>query len=581
VQRSLVRSERLLAISAELGKALTPLQVARVLADHGAAVLGARAVMVGMIRPDGQTLEILAASGYSNELVDRFASVSIDVRLPITDAIRGREPVVLSTIEARREAYPELEDVRDLIGLKAMAMLPLMVDGRAVGGLGFHFDRELSMGEEERALMSALASQCAQALERTRLYEQEQRARREAEDAQKQTAQLYQLTAAVNRATTLEEVYDPALDAVRGALGVDRASVLLFDADGVIRFKAWRGLSEAYRQAVEGHSPWREDSLYAASLFVADVEQEPALEQYLPVFRAEQIRGVGFVPLMHQKLLGKFMIYSREPRYFSAHEVRLAEAIAAHVAQAVSRQRANADVQRLYLDAEAARHRAEAAAHARENLLAVVSHDLRNPLSSIMVSASRLGDKKEVDRRHADTIQRSALRMQRLIQDLLDLAAIDVNALPIEPEPVSAQLVLSQAIELLQPLAAEKNQQLELIDCAAELSVLADQDRILQVLSNVMGNAIKFAPVGGHVRVSVEERDEYAEFVVFDNGPGIMADDLPHIFERYWKSTPQALGGIGLGLSIAKGIIQAHGGLIWADADVESGAVIRFTLPRV
>ena len=578
-RRSLERSERLLAISVELAKALTPVDVARVVTEHGAVVMGASAVMAGVVRPDGEYLELLASSGYSGEVIERFASVRLDAPLPINDAIRRREPVLLPTLDDRRRAYPELEDVRELIGLKAMAMLPLMVDDRAVGGLGFHFDHELILGDEERALMSSLANQCAQALQRTQLYEQEQRARRAAEDAQRQTAQLYQLTASVNRAATLEEVYEPAIDTVQGALGVERASVLLFDSDGVMRFKAWRGLSHEYRLAVEGHSPWTADSPDPRSIFIADVEQDPTLAAYSEIFRKEKIRALGFVPLVHHKLLGKFMIYSAEPRVFSDHEVQLAEAIAVHVAQAVARQRASSDARQLYLDAEAARRKAEEAVQARENLLAVVSHDLRNPLSTILVSASRLGDKKETDRRHAETIQRSALRMRRLIEDLVDLAAIDVNALPIEPEVVDAGMLLTQALELLGPLAAEKRQQLAGVTLVAELKVLADPERILQVLSNVIGNAIKFAPVGGLVEVNVVAREGHAEFSIIDDGPGIAPADLPYIFERYWQSKPQVRGGIGLGLSIAKGIIQAHGGRIWAESGSRPGAIIRFTLP--
>jgi PAS domain S-box-containing protein len=154
---------------------------------------------------------------------------------------------------------------------------------------------------------------------------------------------LYELTSAVGGAETLEAVYQQALEALIGGLGADRASVLLFDPDGVMRFQAWRGLSDAYRRRTEGHSPWRRDETRAAPVLVPDVAAEPSLAPLADVILGEGIRALAFIPLAYgARLLGKFMVYFDRPHPFAPEEVRLAESIAGHIAHAVERKRAEA-----------------------------------------------------------------------------------------------------------------------------------------------------------------------------------------------------------------------------------------------
>ena len=151
---------------------------------------------------------------------------------------------------------------------------------------------------------------------------------------------LFRLAEHANLAERPSDVYQPAIDAITELLRVDRAAVLLFDDAGVMRFVAWRGLSQRYRAAVEGHTPWRRDSHDARPILVADVHQAEDLAGYRAVFDAERIRALGFVPLVHgDEVIGKFMIYDRVPRSLTEHEVALAQVVAAHVAQAVARGR--------------------------------------------------------------------------------------------------------------------------------------------------------------------------------------------------------------------------------------------------
>jgi signal transduction histidine kinase len=230
---------------------------------------------------------------------------------------------------------------------------------------------------------------------------------------------------------------------------------------------------------------------------------------------------------------------------------------------------------------------AEQAARSRQETVAVVSHDLKNPLATIQMAVSFLRDEivpadeaHSLERKQLDVIQRSAARMHRLIHDLLDTAAIEAGHFQLTRFPTTVYELLIDAIELLRPLAAAKRVEL-CADIAPGLpSVLADRERVLQVFSNIGGNAIKFTPQGGRVELQVSEQQGAVEFTIRDNGPGIAAEDLPHLFDRYWQARKATRVGTGLGLPIAKRIVEAHGGQIRATSELGLGSCFAFTVPR-
>src|SRR5262245_51173546 len=155
------------------------------------------------------------------------------------------------------------------------------------------------------------------------------------------------LMKAISKRRTVEDIYSAALDALRSGLGVDRASILLFDPDGVMRFKAFRGLSDTYRRAVEGHTPWTPDSPDPQPLWVPDVLADSSLKEFLPVFSAEDIRALAFIPLISlDRVIGKFMFYYNRPMSISDEELQLVSVIAAQVAFAVERTRSEEQARR-------------------------------------------------------------------------------------------------------------------------------------------------------------------------------------------------------------------------------------------
>jgi len=228
---------------------------------------------------------------------------------------------------------------------------------------------------------------------------------------------------------------------------------------------------------------------------------------------------------------------------------------------------------------EVSRQRAEAATRARDEVLATVSHDLRNPVGTIYTSASLLLDMPlppEAQQRQIEIIRRTAQRMDRLIMDLLDVSRMEAGRFSVDPAPEQLRTIIAEARELLGAIAAAKNVNL-VADVQDDSAIVrADRGRVLQVLSNLVGNAIKFTPEGGTVTISAHVDDGEVVLAVADTGPGIAPEHVPHIFDRFWHSGTG--GGSGLGLAIARGIVQAHGGQIWVESS-ERGALFRFTLP--
>ena len=228
---------------------------------------------------------------------------------------------------------------------------------------------------------------------------------------------------------------------------------------------------------------------------------------------------------------------------------------------------------------------AQDATRARDDLVAIVSHDLRNPVHTInMASAFLLEiappvDRRVTSRRQLEAIQRAAQRANRLISDLLDVAKIQAGGLAVELATVDVSSVVQEAFESASPLATAKKLTLDRSIDENIPPVSADRDRVLQVLGNLLGNAIKFTPVGGNVTVRAEHDGAEARFSVCDTGPGIPPDHVPHVFDRYWQAKSTAKLGTGLGLSIAKGIVEAHAGRIWVESEPGRGASFIFTLP--
>jgi PAS domain S-box-containing protein len=219
----------------------------------------------------------------------------------------------------------------------------------------------------------------------------------------------------------------------------------------------------------------------------------------------------------------------------------------------------------------------------RDRVLGIVAHDLRNPLTTIVQSvtlAQRIPEPERLNKR-LDIISRAATRMDQLIQGLLDVSMIEAGQLKIEGERVRTADLVLEAVDLQRPLASSSGLEIR-VDVARGVDDLwASRERLHEVFENLIGNAIKFTAAGGHITVGATSRGNDVLFWVADTGCGMARDDLAHVFERFWQAVPRGGHlGAGLGLTITKGIVEAHGGRIWAESTAGLGSTFFFTIPK-
>lgn len=281
-------------------------------------------------------------------------------------------------------------------------------------------------------------------------------------------------------------------------------------------------------------------------------------------------RTLIFLPLVSRgQTIGVAAAISTEASPFTPADVPLFGELARRASLSI-------DNARLYQESQQA-------VRAREEVLAIVSHDLRNPLSAVLLGSTLLQMSDTLtaeDREQLDTIEVSAKRMSRLIADLLDVTRLEGGKrLPIEPAPVHAADLLQEAEELFraQSTVASVTMQYETDENLP--AVHADRHRVMQVLSNLIGNSLKFTPPNGRITISARLRGDEVLFGIADTGPGIPREHLNDIFSPYWQAKRTERLGAGLGLPIAKGIVEAHGGRIWVESEQGNGTQFYFTLP--
>ena len=566
------RTERLLSITAALADAVTPAQVYAAVVDRTAEVLHASSAGLWLVDEDGRGVTLVRSWGLAESRWIKFARFALDgsLHVPILHALQQGEPIWIPSRQDLLGRYPHLQGA--LLGDEdhAITTLPLTVEGRRIGALAFTFERTRAPLEEDRAVFLVAARHAAQALERARLF-------REAELAYTETNLLYRLTDAVNRAQSVEDVYEASLDTIHNALDVERASILFFDDDGVIRFKAWRGLSDGYRRAVEGHTPWRPGDRDPQAVYVEDTLRDDSMSGYRELFESERIRALAFVPLVYEsRLLGKFMLYWDAPCSLSERERSIARSIADQVASAVGRKRAQEERERLI-------EQLSQTVHLNELFAGVVGHDLRNPLSAIMNTAQLALRRDEGERMYKplSRILSAGERMTRMIEQLLDFTRARAGGgIPVDPQDMNLGEVGKRVLGEIEDANPDRSIRIE---TTGDLQGFWDPDRLAQVLSNLAGNAVEHGAAGTGVSVVFDGRDPDTVQIRIGNTGTVRPDVLPVLFEpfRGTERRRERAKGLGLGLYITQQIVLAHGGSIAVvSAPDEATTTFTVTLPR-
>jgi PAS domain S-box-containing protein len=295
--------------------------------------------------------------------------------------------------------------------------------------------------------------------------------------------------------------------------------------------------------------------------------------EWLEVFHALNPQSVMAAPLTaHGTLQGAILFASNQSGRYGPRDLLLAEGVASRLGLAIE----NA---RLYQDALLA-------TQARDDVLRIVAHDLRNPLSGIRLAVTVLEHQISEEGRQRGlksvaTVNRSLQRAERLINDLLDVTRVEAGQLVVKHERVSAPQLLYDVVEAQQLLASSASIELRFGARDDLPDLQGDRDRLLQVMENLIGNAVRFTPPGGSITVSAEPHQGEVLFRVADTGSGVSPEHMPHLFERFWRARREERSGAGLGLPICKGIVEAHGGRIWAESVFGRGTTFSFTIPTV
>jgi signal transduction histidine kinase len=407
---------------------------------------------------------------------------------------------------------------------------------------------------------------------------------------------LYRLVDRVARARTAKEVCDAGVQGILSVARADRASVLVFDEGGVIRFVSWLGLSEAYRAATEGHSPWTPETKDPYPLLVEDVAATGDLGSLRDVVLREGIRSLGFFPLVHQgRVLGKFMLYYNTPHVFTPDELRLASSAARHVILGLTRVASEEAIERFLYREQSARREAEAArAEAvranrdKDEFLAMLAHELRNPVGVIVNAASLIDaapDAGTASSRAGGMIRRQARHLGRLLDDLLDVARITSGRIQMERDLVDLRSMVDLAVESQRYQIEAKRQRIGMDDRAGGLTVLGDPVRLQQVVGNLVNNASKYSRSEGSIRLGLDLEGFEAILRVSDDGAGIPPDKLDSIFELFAQANPglaRTEGGLGIGLTLVRRIVELHGGTVRAHSGgLGRGAEFTVRLPVV
>jgi PAS domain S-box-containing protein len=474
------------------------------------------------------------------------------------------------------------------VGLKSCILAPLQARGRVLGSISFVFtESSRRYCRDDLRLAEDLARRAAIAIDNARLYHTVQQAKQAAEKAVDRTTRLQTVTAALAESLTAEQVAEVIVTQSMAALDATAALVVLVSQDRteleIVKSIGYQAeLVESWQRfSIDADVPLAKAIRTGEPVWVEALLDRIARHPHLAeIYGRYEFDSWIALPLIIQgRSVGGMLLSFREFKHLSQDDREFILALSRQCAQAISRAQ-------LYEAERLARAEAEQANRVKDEFLAVLSHELRSPLNPILGWTKLLQTGKvqpDKTNQALETIERNAKLQAQLIEDLLDISRMLQGKLSLHIAPVNLETVIQGAIETVQFAASAKSIQIQTVLSPIEKTVLGDTNRLQQVIWNLLSNAIKFTPHHGHVIVQLEELDHQIQIRVIDTGRGINPDFLPHVFDYFRQadgSTTRNFGGLGLGLAIARQLVELHGGMIWAESAGEGlGAAFTVRLP--
>jgi PAS domain S-box-containing protein len=596
-ERAASRTGRLQALSAALASALTSQDVAAAAVRDGVSALGADAGLIVVTAPDGEVVDILRSQGYAEANTERWRRFTIDSPVPLAEAIRTGEPVVVASRAELEQRYPVL-DTSVSIKYPASISVPLMAEGRSFGALGLSFTNPIDVTPEDRDLLLAVARQCAQAMRRATLFEAEAVARAAAEAAGRRLSLLAEasaLLASLDYEVTLQQVAQLAVPSFADYVAID-----LVDVDGGPRRVATahanpakaellRSTARFYPRAGGTGTPLRDALTGGEPLLIVDVDDEWLQRATRSPEQLDAARALGPISLIVAPLSARdntlgviSFVMAESSRRYGPNDVALAVDLAHRAAAAV-------DNARLYRQSESAREDAEAASRAKGQFLAVMSHELRTPLNAILgyselVEMGVHGAVTDAQLEAMTRIRRSGQHLLSLVNNVLNLERSEAGTIQTEFAALPIVQLFEDADALTRPQAEAKGITLTVETPPADAMALGERDKAQQVLVNLLSNAVKFTPRGGRITVTCLMDAASVQLCVADSGIGIPADSLDRAFEPFVQletGLTRRAEGAGLGLAISRRLARLMGGDLTAESEVGQGSTFTLTLVRV
>jgi PAS domain S-box-containing protein len=567
------RTHRLQRLTETLLGARTQTDVASAVVYAGGRALDAAAGYAWLLSADGQSLHMVASDGHQGPRVDAFRDLPLDAPLPLCEVVRTGEFRLFSNPVAMAADYPASVGGAPT-PFRAWAVFPLRAGGVCVGGVSLSFAEEREFSEGDRGLLEAMSSQASLALERCRLF-----------DGERIAMDRLRVLVRVSRAITEEPLDVPSVCRavarhVAEELGDGCGVYLLVQHSDLIETVAMHDVkSEALTvlKLLSGAHPARmDDGLIGRVMRTGQPLLIPVLDhqRLLAAVMAEYqdyvsrfpARSLIVAPLHHAgRVLGAVALVRRDsPRPYEQADVELLEDLGGRAALAVTRARERQEL-------EDARRRAQEANRAKDEFLAVLGHELRNPLAPMQTALELMQMRAPAAAaKERVVIERQMKHMVRLVDDLLDVSRITGGKVILRRSPVELGEVVSKAIEVASHLFEQRGQTLVTELPPAGLTVLADEERLQQVVSNLLTNASKYTEHGGRVEVQARRDGDAVVLAVRDNGMGIDPDLLPTVFELFVQgrqAIDRSEGGMGLGLTIVRTLVEMHGGRVSAHSE--------------
>jgi PAS domain S-box-containing protein len=617
--RSADRARRLLALSVGLNSATGTDEVAELILEAGLAAVHADAGGFAIVsQRDGDTpeFEVIQGRGFRADLAAEFKRFPLQPGRPMSDAIITRAPVLVRSREDARERYPTVSD----IGYEAFVALPVVIGERPVAVIGFSFSKPQLFDEPTETFLRTVGELCAQALERARLFED---GARHARHSSFLADASHLLASSLDYEVTLRTLAKTAVPTFADCCIVDVVDEQARDAwPPPLTRVAFAHDGEAKRDTAlalmeQMPTDWDSDTGLASALrdgtthFVPTVtesmlEARGPADGLRPMESDTRIASVVIVPLTARgRTVGALTLLRTDPGLrYDEHDVVLATNLAARAATAIDNARLFRAAQQAREVAEDATARADAASDAKSNFLATMSHEIRTPINAVLGYSELLemelaGPLTSAQRDQLSRIRASTGHLLTLVNEVLDLAKIESGTLRVHVGESIAGDSVNAALSMVSPQAAAKGVTInERCEGACDAKYIGDPDRVRQVLTNLMGNAVKFTRSGGSVSVRcsvVEDAPKsgrlvsgrrYIAFEVADTGVGIPAEDLDRIFEAFVQAEPvvgsrytRESGGTGLGLAISRQLAHGMSGEITVESKQGQGSTFTLYIP--